>query len=348
MIDAVFAFNRRSDVANDVRAMKVSAQHNVRCHGAKAIGNGPRMQVVDVAHPRHSANRLLEQGHVQVRRGSLHQHGGRLLDQTPSAPKNQRGDEYADDSVGAIPLQSQDKNAGDDSSHGAHGVGHNVRESRAGVGVVVTARAKHEGGGDVDKQPEHGGGEHQRASNGMGLNEPADSFSHDEDGGENKSDAVDERCKHLGTTRAEGAIGGTRTLGDALGDQGKGESSRVGEHVSGVGDEGEASGEVPGGSFGEHEGQGEDEGDCEAKRRGALVVVGVAVVVVVLRRIVVVSGLGVVMVVGAGLVGQVLVVVGMMIGQGARILIYWGTGGKGRDDFGGMGEDRYTRAEEVC
>jgi len=93
---------------------------------------------------------------------------------------------------------------------------------------------------------------------------------------EEQSDAVGERDQHLHPVEAVGALGVGRPARQAKGEPGEPEGGGVGEHVRGVGEQGERAREQAARDLGQHEAAGQK---CRPERPPLVGVMGVVMVV---------------------------------------------------------------------
>jgi len=132
-------------------------------------------------------------------------------------------------------------------------------QSRA-LEIEASARAmEHQEGNNVDREPPDGDEEHRSAENGRGMGEAHRRFDDDPGREREHDDAVEESGEDFGAMPAIG----TRVVGgpprQAYGDPGERQRARVGEHVAGIGNEGERARKNAAERLDDHEAAGEPE-----------------------------------------------------------------------------------------
>ena len=105
---------------------------------------------------------------------------------------------------------------------------------------------------EIHGQPAHGDGHHRDALDGLRLPKPAVSLNENQDRNGRQRGTVGQCREDLCAVVTVGPPGGGWTLGDPQGEQAQTECGHVGEHVPGVGQQGQRIGKDASGDFGDH------------------------------------------------------------------------------------------------
>jgi hypothetical protein len=181
----------------------------------------------------------------------------------PGGVDHQERDEDRCRRIGPLPAEGPDQDAGGDGLHAAQGVGEDVQPGAAHVQALVPPAAQDAQADQVDRQAADGDADHDRGLDGGGVAEPVGGLDHHPDRDGRESGAVGQGGEDLGAVIAPGAARVGRALGDPHGEQGEAEGRGVGQHVPGVGEEGQGAGEPAAHGLGQHVGRGEAQGERE-------------------------------------------------------------------------------------
>jgi hypothetical protein len=160
-----------------------------------------------------------------------------------------------------------------------------VPEGALHVQALSLGTGKQPGGEQVHRDPDHRHDHDERALDLRRLDEPADALVDDQGAEQEQGDAIDLGGQDLRPLHPVGEAAGRRALGEAERRQGQSERDRVGEHVPGVGEQGQGGGDDAGHDLGDHEGDDQGEGDAEATRIG-IARLNVAVGVIVAHAVI--------------------------------------------------------------
>ena len=180
------------------------------------------------------------------------------------------------------------------------------------VQAVFRTGVQHEGGGNVDGQPDGANDQHEPAVNVdfMVVQHAFDCFPNDPARDGPQAECIKGGGQYFGSLVTESSLNGLRSPSDPHRHQCQCNGSGVGQHVSGIGEQCQAAGKNPAENFGDHEAGDQNQGDKQAAATGLPQFCSVVVVAVF---VVAVFGVVVVGVVVAGVVVVVVVVVVVMI-----------------------------------
>ena len=220
------------------------------CHLSAA--DGPDVQVVHAAHVGHAGEHTAHVVHVDAPGRGLHQHVDRLAQQVPGRVEHQHTDQYRGGGIGPAPAEGPDQAAGGHGAHAAEGVGDHVQPGTAHVQAVVATGLEDPHADEVHQQAAGCDGQHRGTRHGLRVGEALDRLAHDQHRHHDQRDTLGQRCEDL---RAHAAVG-PALAGGARGDPGReqrqAESGRVGEHVAGIGEQGQGAGQQAADDLGDH------------------------------------------------------------------------------------------------
>ena len=271
------------DPAADSVAVGARVDEHVRRERRKAGRDRPHVEVVHLDDARHGEDRAADVlgGHAARRRLQEDAHG--LAEQPPGAGEHEHADEQRDERVGELPARHDDDDAGDDHAHRAPEVGEHVQQRPAHVEAVASRPVQHARRGEVHGEADRADHEHPAAGDVRWVGEAPRSLHEDPDRDDDEQDAVRERREDLGPPVAEAPLRRRRPPGEPGREQGERQRGGVGEHVPGVGQDGQRVGEQPDDDLHDEEARDERQRDRERLPVGAQPRVLVAVRVHALR-----------------------------------------------------------------
>ena len=178
------------------------------------------------------------------------------------------GDGIEDGPAGSA---EQDADGGGDGAEASGGVAHDVLPGAFEVEAGVAIAVQEEQAADVGEEADDGDREHQAGADGGGFGETFPGFVQDAAGDEEQQGAVEEGGEGFGAALAEGALIGGGAEAAAEGPPGGAEGGGVGQHVAGVGHEGQRAAEPAADELDDHQGGGQREGGGDAAGDGARV-----------------------------------------------------------------------------
>ncbi len=200
---------------------------------------------------------------VEVGGRAFHEDAKGIADEAGRAPEDEQADRGADDGVPDERAGHGDEQGRDEDAHAAEGVGGDMEERPADVEAVFAAPVEDGAGDDVGRQAEDGDGEHQAALDRLGGLEALIGLEADHGGDPPERDAVEEGGEDLEAAPAEGAAGRRGPGREPEREQAEAERGDVGEHVAGVGEEGQAAAREAAGELDDEDGRGDEEGDLQ-------------------------------------------------------------------------------------
>ena len=163
---------------------------------------------------------------------------------------DEQPDDHADDGVGDVPLEEHDQDGGDNDADRAEQVAQHVLESALHIQALSRRAVEYPCGAEVDEEAadadqEHGQADHLdlfREGPMVGLEEDPPSY-------EPQRERIDERGQYLRAVVPESALHRRFLLRDPHGHQRHCNGSRIGEHVSSIGEQRQAPGQDAAGSL---------------------------------------------------------------------------------------------------
>ncbi len=129
--------------------------------------------------------------------------------------------------------------AGDDRADRAEGVGNHMREGPFDVDVLLAAAQQDPGAGEVGHQARNGDQQHARALDLGRVQKPRDRLADDQTHDQDQHGAVDERADHLGAKESERPFRRRGPLHQMRDKDRQGQGQGIGQHVAGVGQQGQ-------------------------------------------------------------------------------------------------------------
>ena len=212
---------------------------------------------------------------VQVGGGPFHQHMDHLPEQPEGAGHYQHPDHYSKDRIGDVPTEGQHQYRRGHHRHRAQQVGDHVPESALHVQALLRRAVQDPGGGHVDHQAGGAHHQHQSAVDLRRVAEAAGGFEEDPGGDEPQTQGVQHGGQDLGSVEAEGLLDGGGAAGDPDGQQRQADGGAVGEHMAGVGQQGQAAGHQAANHLGHHVPHDQRQGDAKTAPAGGAVAVAV-------------------------------------------------------------------------
>ena len=185
--------------------------------------------------------------------------------QTPGRAQDQERNGDRQDRIDRRPSGRDDDRSGDDRRGRSEQIGDHVQQRATQVQRALTA-GENPRREEIGKQAGAGDPEQQSARDGLRNEQTAHRLDGDEDDQREQGERVDECGDHLGARIAVARAARRRPARDPAGEDREAERCRVGEHVPGVGDERERSGEPSSGGLDEREGCSDREGHPEGAR----------------------------------------------------------------------------------
>lgn len=260
-----------AEVSEDLLGAFRVSQLDVGAEGGEGGGDGPDVDIVEGDDPLDLSGGGGDGVRIEAVRSALHEDGPGLAEKAEGAGHDEGCDSEGDKGIDAAPCPKSNGRGGDDDGDRTESVGHGFEGGAADVQVVVGVAMENAEDEEVDHET---GGSHSDDRGGIEFGgsaaEAADRLEDDVPGDETEEGDVDGDGEDFGAGVAKGSAGVGRAAGDGGGGQGEEESGGIGEHVAGIGDEGEGAREVAGNSLDGDEEEREEEA-CEKGLAGAVV-----------------------------------------------------------------------------
>ena len=180
--------------------------------------------------------------------------------------EDQAADDERGDRVGPLPAGDRDRRCCQQDGHGADGVVDDLEEGRAHVHVVRAGAHEQGDRGAVAHQADETEHDH-RGGGHLGRLDQATYGLHDDKAAHREQDGrLSRGGEHLGAQEAPRARGRGRTAGQNGGTEGKAQTEDVRQHVTGVGEQGEASGDDRTDHLDDEDGRGDAENGRQPAR----------------------------------------------------------------------------------
>ena len=269
--DAETVAEEGREVGEDVLGTAGVGQFDVGAEGGEGGSDGPN---VDVVESQDAADFGCGGGNgigLEAAGGALHEDGTRVAEKAEGARQDEGCDGQGDQGIEAAPCSESDGQGGDDDGNRAQGIGHGFEGGAAHVQVVVGVAVEDAEDEEIDREAGDADGDDRGGIEvGRAATEAADRLEDNVPGDEAEEGDVDGDREHLGAGVAEGAAGVGRAACDGGGGESEEEAGGIGEHVPGIGDEGEGARQVAGDRLDGDEEQREEEA-CEEGFSGAIV-----------------------------------------------------------------------------
>ena len=201
------------------------------------------MQVVHRVHVRHVEDVGADVGQVDALGGGLHQHVDGLAQQLPGPRQDQRPDQQRGDRVRAVPPGQRDDGGGDQHGDRAERVVDHFQPRGPGIEVAARDPGQQHDRDRVAGQPDHAEDDHRAGGHRRRLDQPPDRLDQDEPADRQQHRGLRRGGQHLGAPVPPGPVLGGRAAGQHRGHQGQRQPGDVGEHVPGVGQQGQRAGD---------------------------------------------------------------------------------------------------------
>src|SRR5690349_2797203 len=210
--DAVLLAEHRRDAIQNRRALArwQVRDDDVAGEGGHATGDGPDVQIVDIAHAGDGADVAQQRGHRDVLGGGLQQDVRRLGDETHGANSDEQRDQHAHERVHpARAGQQNGDGAQDDGTRGAE-VADDVEQRRAGVQALAAVAMQSEAYIAVGGNSDGGRADHDARLDRLRRGEAPNRLEGDAKRDQHERGAVGERREDADAMVAEGApcVGG--------------------------------------------------------------------------------------------------------------------------------------------
>ena len=245
------------------------------------------MQIVCLDDARLGRDRPTDLVRVDALRRDVEEDAAALAEQMPRRPEDEPGDEQARNRVEAVLPGEQDQEPGDRGPGERGEVCRQMEERAAHVQALAAAARQHHRRDEVHRHARKRDAEHEAATHVLRIDQPADGLVDDPAADERERGAVHLRRQHAHAAEAKGPPAGCRPAGHRRRAEGHRERGRVGEHVTGVGEERERAGENPEDDLGGEQADDQAERDQQRPAIRLRVVVRMRMVVTVLVRVLV-------------------------------------------------------------
>ncbi len=202
-------------------------------------------------------------------RGGLHEHPPGVAHEPPPGLDHEQRDDQGGHGVGTGPAGEVDDQTGDRGRDEREQVVEDVLVGALDVEPRPVGPAQQPGGDQVDHDAREAGEDDEEPLDLGREDEAAHSFVHEEGRQEQQRDAVELRRDDLSALQAVGEAAARRPGGDPHGHEREEDGERVGQHVTGVGDQRQRPGDETDDHLDGHE------GDDERQRRAQIAPVGV-------------------------------------------------------------------------
>jgi hypothetical protein len=240
---------------------------HVGAHGLAPRGQRPHVEVVHAADARHPRHGLLDRREVEVGGRALEEDVHGLAQEPPRARHDEDRDRRADERVRVAPAGDEHDGGRKQHAERAHRVAEDLEVRGADVEALGGVPVQEPRGHQVHHEAEGADGEHGTAEHAPRVEQPLVRLVEDGADDDEQHEGVDEGGQDLRPVVAVGLGGRGRARGDPDGEEGEREAAEVGQHVGGVGEEGEAARDERAHHLDEHVAAGEEEGgDAGAAR----------------------------------------------------------------------------------
>ncbi|EHK82247.1 arsenical-resistance protein [Rhodococcus pyridinivorans AK37] len=208
-----------------------------------ARGKSPDVQVVGFMDSRKGIKGGVDLGDVDTLRGLLEQYADRVSAEIVGPGQDEESDGDTDERVGVPPAEHDGHHTADKHADRTEHVGQDFEVGPADVDALLGAGAQQEKRNDVHGEADHGNdGDGQAGDFGWG-GQSLEGFVENPEGDAEQQECVEQGGEHFGAVQAEGPVrSGAGTLGDGDSGDGHQHAEHVGEHVRGVGEQGQRRG----------------------------------------------------------------------------------------------------------
>src|SRR5215210_4571171 len=259
MGDVVLAGEEFFEFAPAGVAVFLAADEDVGGEGREARGDGPDVEIVDLHYAFGRCHPPSDLFGVQAAWCGLEQDVGRVSEELPGTTHDQEPDGDADQWVGISPAGEDDSGGGDHRADRTEGVGEHVAHGPLHVQALAPRPVEDGSAHHVDEEPECGHGQHRSAEHLRRFYEARVGLDEDPDRDRHQRHPVREGGQDLGPTVAEALLRCRRSPCQPGGEKGDPEREVIREHVSRVGEQGEAPREEAADDLHHREARGQDE-----------------------------------------------------------------------------------------
>ncbi len=203
--------------------------------GREAAGDQPDVHVVDGGDAGLAGYRGDDVAGFVAFRGCLQQDPAGLAQQAPGGVQHQPDHDQGGDRVGALEAGEDDHDPGGQRPGERVQVGDDVREGALDVDRVAAGPGHHPAGRQVHGHAHGGHGHHDAARDRDGMDQAADGLEGDQRADDQQGDAVGLSRQNLGALDPERPRPGRGPPGEADRNQARAQRARVGQHVTGIG-----------------------------------------------------------------------------------------------------------------
>ncbi len=251
------------EVGEDVFCAAGIVELDVGGERGEGRGDAPDVDVVECDDAADIAGGFGDGGGIEAGGCTFEEDRGGLAEEVDGAGDDERGDEEGRHGIDERCSAECDGEGGGDDEDGAEGIGERFEGRTTDVEVVVCVPVQDAKDEDVDGEADDGGKEDGSGGHMVAAIEALQRFVDDEAGDGGEEGHVQRNGEDFGAGVAEGAAGIGRASGDGSGTEGEREAEAIGEHVAGIGNEGD-------GAEGEADSElsdGEEDGEAEASKK---------------------------------------------------------------------------------